>query len=51
MPVNAVVNRTPAAATRRSQARARPRPAPAQVPLMAAITGLGMVARPVTTGL
>src|SRR4051794_25454969 len=39
MPVNAVVNFAPAAATRRSPASAMPRPAPAAAPLMPTTTG------------
>ena len=51
MPVNAVANRAPCAAIRRSQASARPSPAPAQVPLIAASTGLAIVASAVISGL
>jgi len=50
MPVNAVANLAVSAQTRMSQARASEMPAPAQVPLMAATTGLGMPARARTTG-
>ena len=49
--VNAVANLAPAEAIRRSQASAMPRPAPTQVPLIAAITGLSMVAMLDTIGL
>ena len=51
MPVNAGANFTPDAATLRSHANAKPIPAPAHVPLIAAITGFGIVARLCTMGL
>ncbi len=51
MPVKAVRKRASDTAIRRSQARAKPRPAPAQLPLIEASTGLGIVASPWTIGL
>ena len=51
MAANAVANRAPSAAIRRSQASAKPRPAPTQVPFTAATTGLGISASVETIGL
>ena len=51
IPVNAGAKRTPPAAIRKSQAKAKPMPAPAHVPLIAAMTGFGIVARLCTIGL
>src|SRR4051812_13375341 len=51
MPVNAVVNFAPAAATRRSPESAMPRPAPAQAPLMPTTTGTRSPARARISGL
>ena len=51
IPVNAVVNFAPAAATRRSPARAMPSPAPAQAPLTPTTTGTRSAARARISGL
>ena len=51
MAENAVANVADSAATRRSQASAKPRPAPTAPPLIAAITGFGIVAIVATIGL
>ena len=51
IPVNAVVNFAPAAATRRSPASAMPSPAPAQAPLMPTTTGTRSAASARTSGL
>ena len=51
IPLKAVPNLAACAAIRMSHASAKPSPAPTHVPLMAAMTGLGIVAREVTIGL
>jgi hypothetical protein len=51
IPVKAVENFASAAQIRTSHARARDSPAPAQVPLIAASTGLGAAASAETIGL
>ena len=51
MPVKAAENFAVSAHRRRSQASARDIPAPAQVPLIAATTGLGAAVSAVTSGL
>lgn len=48
--LNAVPNLAVSAVTRRSQASAMPSPAPKQLPLIAAMTGFGMVTKAVTMG-